>query len=67
MVIATPFIEGKKAFFYNQKIIGMNASGTVNYMNQTYSFSSDNSMGLQDWGRGYSLIKLPGKLYGELS
>jgi hypothetical protein len=52
MVIATPFKEDKKAFYYNQKIIGMNATGTVNYKDQTYSFSPDNSFGLLDWGRG---------------
>jgi hypothetical protein len=66
MVITTPFKEDKKAFFYNQKIIGMNASGTVNYKNQTNSFSPDNFLGLLDWGRGYCFIILPCKLNGKL-
>ncbi|MBR2009140.1 MAG: DUF2804 domain-containing protein, partial [Peptococcaceae bacterium] len=29
MVIATPFAEDKTAFYYNQKIVGMRAQGTV--------------------------------------
>lgn len=52
MVIATPFKEDKKAFYYNQKIIGMRASGKVTYKNETYEFTPDNSFGLLDWGRG---------------
>lgn len=52
MVIATPFDEDKKAFYYNRKIIGMRASGTVIYKNKLYSFSPINSFGLLDWGRG---------------
>ena len=52
MVIATPFMEDKKAFYYNQKIIGMKASGHVNYNGKIYDFSPDNSFGLLDWGRG---------------
>jgi hypothetical protein len=52
MVIATPFKEDKKAFYYNQKIIGMKACGTVIYQDKRYDFSPDNSFGLLDWGRG---------------
>ncbi len=52
MVIATPFKEDKKAFYYNQKIIGMKASGKVSYKGKIYDFSPDNSLGLLDWGRG---------------
>ena len=52
MVIATPFKECKKDFYYNQKTIGMVASGTVFYNNKTYAFSKKNSFGLLDWGRG---------------
>lgn len=52
MVISTPFREDKKAFYYNQKVIGMKALGTVQYLNSTYSFDSDTSFALLDWGRG---------------
>jgi hypothetical protein len=52
MVIATPFKEDKKAFYFNQKIVGMAASGEVKYKGKNYEFSSDNSFGLLDWGRG---------------
>lgn len=52
MVIATPFPHKPKAFYYNQKIIGMKASGTVTYDDQTYTFSNADSYGMLDWGRG---------------
>ncbi|MDO4567550.1 MAG: DUF2804 domain-containing protein [Clostridia bacterium] len=52
MVIATPFAEDAKAFYYNQKIIGMRASGTVRFEGREYTFSPDDSFGLLDWGRG---------------
>lgn len=52
MVIATPFKKKRKAFYYNQKIIGMKAKGTVNYQNQHYAFSEADSFGMLDWGRG---------------
>lgn len=52
MVIATPFKEAATDFYYNRKIIGMRAIGNVNYNNKSISFSSDNSFGLLDWGRG---------------
>lgn len=52
MVIATPFSKDKKAFYYNQKIIGMRASGTVMFEGKQYEFSPDDSFGLLDWGRG---------------
>ena len=52
MVIATPFAENPKAFYYNQKIIGMKAQGTVKYKNIIYAFSTEDSFGLLDWGRG---------------
>ncbi len=52
MVIATPFPEKKTAFYYNQKIIGMRASGNVQYNGETYSFQNGDSFGLLDWGRG---------------
>ena len=52
MVIATPFKENKKAFYYNQKIVGMKAEGYVLYDNQKIDFSKDNTLSLLDWGRG---------------
>ncbi len=52
MVIATPFKENKKAFYYNQKIIGMKAEGYVLYDNEKITFSKENTLALLDWGRG---------------
>lgn len=52
MVIATPFKENKKYFYYNQKIIGMEAYGYVTIGHSKYSFDSSSSYGLLDWGRG---------------
>ncbi len=50
--IATPFAEKKTAFYYNRKIIGMRASGTVYYDRKKFKFTPGNSFGLLDWGRG---------------
>ena len=52
MVIATPFAEKKTAFYYNQKIVGMRARGTVKCYGKTYTFDPADSFGLLDWGRG---------------
>jgi hypothetical protein len=52
MVIATPFKEKKTAFYYNQKIIAMRASGTVFFNGKKFNFTPGNSFGLLDWGRG---------------
>ncbi len=52
MVIATPFKEDEKKFYYNQKIIGMRACGEVCYKDKTYKFLPGSSFGLLDWGRG---------------
>lgn len=52
LVIATPFKENKKAFYYNQKIIGMKASGYVYYDNKKIEFSKKDTLALLDWGRG---------------
>ena len=52
MVIATPFKEDKKAFYYNQKIVGMKAKGTVVIGDKTYTFTENNTRGILDWGRG---------------
>ena len=52
MVIATPWKENPKAFYYNQKIVGMRALGTFDYGDLHHEFSHDDSFGLLDWGRG---------------
>ena len=52
MVIATPWQEDKKAFYYNQKINCMPASGTVIYDGKTYDFDPETDFGGLDWGRG---------------
>ncbi|MDO4572069.1 MAG: DUF2804 domain-containing protein [Clostridia bacterium] len=52
MVIATPFPEKKTAFYYNQKIIGMRAEGSVSCLGRSESFSRGDAFGLLDWGRG---------------
>ena len=52
MVIATPFAEKKTAFYYNQKIIAMRASGSFTIGDQTRTFDPADSFGLLDWGRG---------------
>ena len=52
MVIATPFQEAPTAFYYNQKIVGMRARGTVQYGKTHYEFDPKDSFGILDWGRG---------------
>lgn len=51
MVIATPF-DKPGHFYYNQKIVGMRAEGTVEYCGEQYRFDPKESFGLLDWGRG---------------
>lgn len=52
MVIATPWAEDSKAFYYNQKINCMAASGRVKYDGREYEFSPETDFGGLDWGRG---------------
>lgn len=52
IVIATPFDGKPKAFYYNQKIVGMRASGGFEIGNKKYSLNDESSFGLLDWGRG---------------
>jgi len=69
MVIATPFPNAPKAFYYNQKIIGMRASGTVKVGEAEYQFDPKDSFGLLDWGRGvwtYSNTWYWGAGHGEV-
>lgn len=52
MVIATPFKENKKAFYYNQKINCMPASGYMKFNGKVYDFNPETDFGTLDWGRG---------------
>ncbi len=52
MVIATPWKENKKAFYYNQKINCMPAHGKVTIGHDKYLFEKETSFGVLDWGRG---------------
>ncbi|MDD4316067.1 MAG: DUF2804 domain-containing protein, partial [Clostridia bacterium] len=52
MVIATPFTDAPQAFYYNQKINCMTASGSAKLAGEVYSFDGNGAMGLLDWGRG---------------
>ncbi len=52
MVIATPWKEKKTAFYYNQKINCMRASGTIELDGKTYTLDPETDYGTLDWGRG---------------
>lgn len=52
MVIATPFEENKKAFYYNQKIVGMQVRGYAKFDEKLYKFKKESARGILDWGRG---------------
>lgn len=52
MVIATPWKESRKAFYYNQKINCMRASGKAHFDGKTYVFDPGTDFGTLDWGRG---------------
>ena len=52
MVIATPFAGHPKAFYYNQKIVGMRASGEITFRDRQYRFDPADSFAILDWGRG---------------
>ena len=52
MVIATPFAGHPKAFYYNQKIVGMRASGEITFRDRVYRFEPSDSFAILDWGRG---------------
>ena len=51
MVIATPWDE-KHAFYYNQKINCMRASGYVLFDGKRYEFNPRTDFGTLDWGKG---------------
>lgn len=52
MVIATPFDEDEKAFYYNAKINCMTAQGEVIIGDKSYVFDKKDSLATLDWGRG---------------
>lgn len=52
MVIATPWAENRRAFYYNQKIVGMRAQGSFKQGYFVHGFRPEDSFGLLDWGRG---------------
>jgi hypothetical protein len=52
MVIATPWAEDSHAFYYNQKINCMAASGKVEYDGKIYELDPTVDFGGLDWGRG---------------
>ena len=51
MVIATPF-DAPRAFYYNQKINCMPASGVMTLGSRRFEFAPGTSFGTLDWGRG---------------
>lgn len=52
LVIATPWRESKTAFYYNQKINCMRASGKAVFDGKEYLFDPEKDFGTLDWGRG---------------
>lgn len=52
MVIATPFPRAPKAFYYNQKINCMPASGEIRVGSNSHVFRPESAFGVLDWGRG---------------
>lgn len=52
MVIATPWAEDDKAFYYNQKINCMAAAGKIEYDGKIYELDPATDFGGLDWGRG---------------
>lgn len=52
MVIATPFKEDERAFYYNAKLNCMTAQGYYEIGGQRYEFDPQVALGTLDWGRG---------------
>ncbi|MCH4207416.1 MAG: DUF2804 domain-containing protein [Solobacterium sp.] len=52
MVIVTPFKEDPHAFYYNQKINCLRASGSFSIGEDRYEFKPSDASGCLDWGRG---------------
>lgn len=51
MVICTPF-DKPRHFYFNQKINGLRARGTVQLGGETWTFEPDSALATLDWGRG---------------
>ena len=52
MVIATPFANKPRHFYYNQKINCLRADGFVTLGNETHVFEGGKAAAVLDWGRG---------------
>lgn len=52
MVIATPWAEDSKAFYYNQKINCLRASGKIEYDGKVFELDPQVDFAGLDWGRG---------------
>ncbi len=52
MVIATPFPKAPRAFYYNQKINCLPATGEIMIDEKPYCFQPETAFGVLDWGRG---------------
>ncbi|MDO4566680.1 MAG: DUF2804 domain-containing protein [Oscillospiraceae bacterium] len=52
IVMMTPFAENKRAFYYNQKINCLRASGAASVGDKIYEFDPAESFAVLDWGRG---------------
>ena len=52
LTIATPWREDRLAFYYNQKINCMPASGWFELDGKRYNFAPETDFGTLDWGRG---------------
>lgn len=52
MVTATPFKENPHAFYYNQKINCLSASGSYTLGKTAVTFPPEDTFGVLDWGRG---------------
>ena len=52
LVIAIPFPEDKKAFYYNHKILGFKIKGDAYLGNTKLDFDNETTRGILDWGRG---------------
>lgn len=52
MAIATPFPKAPRAFYYNQKINCLPASGEIIFNGKSHSFEPSSAAGVLDWGRG---------------
>ncbi len=52
MLIATPWAEKPKAFYYNQKVNCMPTSGKVTIGDNIYKYDKQKHFSVLDWGRG---------------